>query len=68
MICWLPFMRKNSSRSRRVLTLNLLKMHTFKAKAVPLHAGKAPGAQGRYSYYSLALDGVSGQPHAPAAL
>jgi hypothetical protein len=45
---------------------------TIKAKAVQLHATKAlEGRRGRYSSYSFsisALDGVSGQRHAPAAL
>jgi hypothetical protein len=42
-----------------------------KSKAVPLHAMEALGGERRYSSYSFttsALDGVSGQLHAPAAL
>jgi hypothetical protein len=42
-----------------------------KSKAVPLHAMEALWGERRYSSYSFttsALDGVSGQHHAPAAL
>jgi hypothetical protein len=48
-----------------------VKQRSLKAKAVPLHAMKALGGEKRYSSYSSmtsALDGVSGQHHAPAAL
>jgi hypothetical protein len=40
------------------------------SKAVPLHAMKAPGGEeySSYSFSTSALDGVNGQPHAPAAL
>jgi hypothetical protein len=45
-------------------------MHHVSYKAVPLHAMEALGGE-KYSSYSFstsALDGVSGQRHAPAAL
>jgi hypothetical protein len=39
-----------------------------KSKVIPLHAMEALGVRSSYSFLTSALDGVSGQHHAPAAL
>jgi hypothetical protein len=46
-------------------------LHLYaKAKAVPLHATQALGGEkySSYSFLTSALDGMSGQRHAPVAL